>query len=84
MGERATLLLIIMLASSLITVELAFAQSITKPSLPEFTVKLVEHSYDVPTTYSIDKYTGENVTHSGYHVENKTIEVSIKNPFGLG
>jgi hypothetical protein len=80
MSKRATLLLITVLAvSSLIMVSSAFAQSITKPSVPEFTVKLVEHPYDVPTTYSIDKYTGENVTHLGYHIENKTIEISIKN-----
>jgi hypothetical protein len=56
--------------------------AITKPSVPEFTVKLVAHPYDVPTTYSIDPYTGENITHPGYHVENKSIEVTIKNqPF---
>ena len=55
---------------------------IPKPSVPEFTVELVDSSYDVPTTYSIDPYTGENVTHGGYHVENKSIEVRIKNqPF---
>ena len=56
--------------------------SIPKPSVPEFTVKLVDHSYDVPTTYSVDQYTGKTITHYGYHVENKSIEVSIKNqPF---
>jgi hypothetical protein len=56
--------------------------SITKPSVPEFAVKLVDSSYDVPTTYSIDPYTGENVAHAGRHVESKSIEVRIKNqPF---
>jgi hypothetical protein len=56
--------------------------SIPKPSVPEFTVALVDSSYDVPTTYSIDPYTGENVTHLGYHVERTSIEVKIKNqPF---
>lgn len=36
----------------------------------------------MPTTYSIDPYTGANVTHPGYHVENRTIELNIKNqPF---
>ena len=55
---------------------------IPKPSVPEFTVELIDSSYDVPTTYSIDPYTGENVTHTGYHVECRTIEVTIKNqPF---
>jgi hypothetical protein len=56
--------------------------STPKPSVPEFTLKFVDASYDVPTTYSIDPYTGENVTHQEYHVENRSIQVSIKNqPF---
>jgi hypothetical protein len=57
--------------------------SITKPSVPEFTVKFVDHSYDVPPTYGIDPYTGKNVmTQAGYHVQDETIEVAIKNqPF---
>ena len=56
--------------------------SITKPSVPEFTVKLVNHSSDTPTTYSIDPYTGKNVTHPGSPSEWKTLEVTIKNhPF---
>jgi hypothetical protein len=56
---------------------------VTKPSVPEFTVKFVDHSYDVPPTYSTDPYAGKNVmTQAGYHVENKSIEVTIKNqPF---
>jgi hypothetical protein len=55
---------------------------IPTPAVPEFTVKLIDSSYDEPTTYSIDPYTGENVTHVGYHVESRTIELSIKNqPF---
>jgi len=61
-------------------VESAFAQSIAKPSVPEFTLKFVAHPYDVPPTYGIDPYTGKNVTITeGYHVLNKTIEVTIKN-----
>jgi hypothetical protein len=56
--------------------------SIPPPSAPEFTVHLVAHPYDVPTTYSTDPYIGENITHHSYHVENKSIEVTIKNqPF---
>ena len=27
---------------------------IPKPSVPEFTIELVDNSYDVPTTYSVD------------------------------
>jgi len=56
--------------------------SIPKPSVPEFTVKLVDTSYDEPTTYSIDPYTGEKLTHAGSHVERTSLEVRIKNqPF---
>ena len=52
------------------------------PSVPEFTVELVDSSYDVPTTYSTDPYTGKRITHEGYHVERRTMEVRIKNqPF---
>ena len=57
--------------------------SIPKPSVPEFTVKLVDNSYGVPptTTTKIDQYTGKEivVTTPGRHVENKSIEITIKN-----
>ena len=53
-----------------------------KPSVPEFTVRQVNNWYDVPTTYSVDKYTGETITHAGYRVDNKSIEITVKNqPF---
>jgi hypothetical protein len=55
---------------------------IPTPSVPEFTVKFLDFSYDVPTTTSIDPYTGQNITNQGYHVDNRTIELSINNePF---
>ena len=79
-----TLLIVIILAViSLIAVESAFAQSIPKPSVPEFILKLVDHSYDVPpkTSSSTDPYTGKvtSTTIPGYHVYNKTVEVIVKN-----
>jgi flagellar basal body-associated protein FliL len=58
----------------------AASASIAEPSVPEFTVELVDTSYDVPTTYSTDPYTGDTVTHAGYHVARRTIEIRIKNP----
>ena len=81
MSKLATLLLITVLtASSLLAVKVA--NGLTKPSVPEFTVRFVDASYDIPTTYSTDPYTEANVTHPGYHVQNRTIEVAIKNqPF---
>jgi hypothetical protein len=58
------------------------ASTIPKPSVPEFTIETVYFPYDVPTTHSIDPYTGEDITHPGYHVENKTTQIRIKNqPF---
>ncbi len=57
--------------------------AIPKPSAPEFTLKLVDHSYDMPSnyTYQIDQYTGKEVRtgRAGYRVENKTVEITIKN-----
>ncbi len=87
MNKGGALLLIILLAvSSLILIESVSAQSIPKPSVPEFTAKMADHSYDVPSTtvnYT-NPYTGqqETKTSGGYHVENITIDVTIKNqPF---
>ncbi len=72
---------IMLLAQSNLVLPITEA-SIPKPSVPEFTVKLVNNWYDVPTTYSTDPYTGETITHPGYRVDNKTVELSIKNqPF---
>ena len=71
---------VILAVSSLIMVEFAFAQSISKPSVPEFTLKIVARPYDVSPTATIDPYTGQNiVTHGDYHAENKSIDVTIKN-----
>jgi hypothetical protein len=81
-----SLVFIVILAISRFMVFGSVRGDISKPSVPEFTVKLVAHPYDVPstTTSSIDQYTGKEIvtTHSGYHVENKSIEVTIRNqPF---
>jgi hypothetical protein len=82
--------IIALLSSALaVTMQLGTVQASTevsgipKLSVPEFTLKYVDNSYNVPPTYGIDPYTGENViTQAGYHVENKSIEVIIKNqPF---
>ena len=87
MGKCAALLFITFLAvSSLIIVESTFAQSTPRPYAPEFTLKYVDHSYDIPSSnsYEIDPYTGEEVRtgSAARHVENKTIEITIENhPF---
>jgi len=90
--KRTTLalcLLIVLLATLMPLVQsnivLANAESsISKPSVPEFTLKYVDNSYDVPATYSVDPYTGKNITHAGHRVENKSIEITVKNqPFTM-
>jgi hypothetical protein len=57
--------------------------SIPKPSVPEFSLKVVAHPYDVAPTTTIDPYTGDEIiTSYGYREENKSVEVTIKNqPF---
>jgi hypothetical protein len=64
---------------TLLTVKPTNAQTISKPAIPEFTVQLVDNSYDVPVIQTIDPYTGEKITHPSHHVENKTIEIKIAN-----
>ncbi|HCW07555.1 MAG TPA: hypothetical protein DGG95_09360 [Cytophagales bacterium] len=83
MGKYISLFLVVALTfSSLLMIEPINAETIPKPSVPQFTVKYVDLSYDVPTTTSIDQYTGQTITHQGYHVENETLQLTIKNqPF---
>lgn len=83
--SKALMLFAVLAVSSLVMVGCAFAQSIPKPTVPEFSLKLVANPYDVPPTYEIDPYTGERVlTQDGYHVENRSIEITIRNqPFTI-
>ena len=64
---RSLLIVLALIASGMLLFQFSSAQSITKPSVPQFSLKFVDASYDVPTTYSTDPYTGETVTNSGYH-----------------
>jgi hypothetical protein len=76
-SKGTTLLLISLLtALSLIMVHSVFAESIPKPSLPEFTVRFVNASYTVTTT---NAYTGLDETEQ---ISNNSIEITITNqPF---
>jgi hypothetical protein len=80
---------------SLIIIKPAYAQTATPnaldngtpipipvPSVPEFTVKFVNSSYEVPAGSSINPYTGQKVPIPSYYVENESFELTIKNqPF---
>jgi hypothetical protein len=74
------LLVLALAASSLIMVQIAGAQSILKPPVPEFSVKIIAHPYDVAPVTTINPYTGQmEVKQGGYHSDNVSIEIAIKN-----
>jgi hypothetical protein len=82
MRSVIALFLIVLSASSLILVNPAEpVKAQISPSIPEFSLKLDDRSYDVPPTSTTDPNTGKtvNVT-EGYHVEKRFIDVVIKNP----
>lgn len=81
LGRFTACLVVILAVSSMLIVLSADAQT-TKPSIPQFTVNYIDLSYDIPTTTSINQYTGQTETHQGYHVENITLQLKIRNqPF---
>ncbi len=77
------LLCTLMLAFSSIVAGFVCASAMSKPSVPEFSLKLVHSSSDSPAVYGIDPYTGENVTITpAKHQESTEIVITIKNqPF---
>ena len=81
----ASILILIVAISSLtiLVVKPTNAQSIPKPSVPEFILKYVDYSYDIPPTYGTNPYNGQTeITNPGQHVDKKSLEVWIKNqPF---
>ena len=77
MRKSGTALLLLVLAVSCIIVGPSFAL-IPKPPVPEFTVNLIDSSYDTQPTSTIDPYTGRTVNHPSQHVEARSIELRIK------
>jgi hypothetical protein len=74
------LLFILFLPVSILVMVRPASSEVTNPSIPEFTLNYIDHSYNVTPTYGTDPYTGKTVmTADGYHVDNRTIEVTIKN-----
>jgi hypothetical protein len=84
-NKTYTIILTLIIAISCLTAltaKPADAQTIPKPSVPTFTVALIDSSYDIPPTTSVNPYNGEVTTEEGRHVESRTIQVSVKNqPF---
>lgn len=48
-------------------------------SVPEFTVLFTDRSYTIPANTSIDPSTGKTITNPAQYINNKTIQISIKN-----
>jgi len=68
------------------TTSTAVGQTVSKPSVPQFSVRIIGNYYYVPptTTTTIDQYTGKEITITtpGYYKDEREVEVSIKNqPF---
>jgi hypothetical protein len=71
--------LLLLAFSGIVLVNSSFGQ-ITSPVVPEFSLKYIEHPYDIPPTTSVDPYTGKTVTtQEGYHVQNGSIVLTVKN-----
>jgi hypothetical protein len=76
------LFVVFMVFASYSSINVCAQTSISKPSVPEFTVAVVSHPFEVPPYNLTDTYTGVVTTYLGYHEENSSVEVTIKNqPF---
>jgi len=69
-----------------LSVSSVVGQGMAKPSIPQFSVKITDISYDMPSfaTTTVDPFTGEETvtTHPKYHEDRTLTEVSIRNqPF---
>gem|GEM_PF-705215 len=64
----------------LIVMDASSAATIPKPVVPEFTVNLINSSYNTHPTPSTNPYTGQTTTPPSQHIEARTIEIKIKHP----
>ena len=71
------LLVVILVVSGLMIVQSAFAQSIPKPSVPEFKLSYTNHVYDVPAATS--QWSGEPIPNSGYHYNYREVYTKVRN-----
>jgi hypothetical protein len=77
-----TCLTLLMVRPSSAQTPTPLAVPVPKPSTPQFTVKFVNSSYEIPASSSINPYTGQNITSPSQQIENDSIQVIVKNqPF---
>ncbi len=84
-NKTYTLILTLIIATACLTVltaKPADAQTIPKPSVPNFDIAFIDSSYEIPPTSTVNPYNGQVTTEAGRHVESRTIQISVKNqPF---
>lgn len=73
------LLTLLMAVTATAVASSAYAQPITKPSTPQFTVELAGPAFDVPPTYSFNASTGLFDANDGYHFQYSVVNVVIQN-----
>jgi hypothetical protein len=64
---------------SLLMVKPSRAQSIPKPSVPEFNVTLYDSSYDIPSSVTTNPYNGQHTTTPAKHIEARTLVFTVHN-----
>jgi hypothetical protein len=80
LSKAAALIIVVFFATSTLMMAESACAQVTKPSVPEFTIQYADHSYEAPPTYTKDPYTGQShLSSPGYHVDNRTIDLTIKN-----
>ena len=65
--------------SSFVLVNPVLGQSASKPSVPQFSIKLVKHTFDLPALTSTDPFTGQPTTQPSQHWEWLTVDIIINN-----
>ena len=77
-----SVLIVVILAFSVFLTESVNAQTIPKPSVPQFSIQVIDNSYDTTATIQTDPYTGQQTTIPSRHITDIKIEGKIKNqPF---
>ncbi len=72
--------IVVLIVSGIIVAGIGTSSALQTPSTPEFSVRYVDASYDVPPKYAINAYTGQNeMVEEGKHIQNQSVLVSIKN-----
>ncbi len=79
-GKTFVLLLTIIVAMScliLLIAKPANAQTIPKPSIPEFKLSYTNNIYDVPAATS--QWSGEPIPNTAYHVDYREVYIKARN-----